>query len=165
MSGPGFVGVPVDQCASHQGVVRKGRLCRPRKAFDEAAGGVSRPPSAFGAGRPSRVGEVARHHRSACLRDRGEPRVAPPAAGASSATTSSCGARRLSSGGPAKSHPWHCDIESCAPEGGFVSVWIGLLNTQKESSPAADTGIPHSMACRFKRRRGARACCGTDRTR
>lgn len=31
-------------------------------------------------------------------------------------------------------HPWHCDIESSAPDGGFVSVWIGLLNTQKGSA-------------------------------
>jgi mannose-6-phosphate isomerase-like protein (cupin superfamily) len=38
-------------------------------------------------------------------------------------------------------HPWHCDIESCAPQGGFVSMWIGLLNTQKDSSP---TFIPGS---------------------
>ena len=28
---------------------------------------------------------------------------------------------------PGETHPWHCDIESCAPEGGLVSVWIGLL--------------------------------------
>jgi len=35
---------------------------------------------------------------------------------------------------PGEMHPWHCDIESCAPDGGFVSVWIGLLNTQKGSS-------------------------------
>lgn len=35
---------------------------------------------------------------------------------------------------PGEIHPWHCDIEACAPEGGFVSVWIGLLNTQKGSS-------------------------------
>ena len=34
---------------------------------------------------------------------------------------------------PGEIHPWHCDAESCAPEGGFVSVWIGLLNTRKES--------------------------------
>jgi mannose-6-phosphate isomerase-like protein (cupin superfamily) len=35
---------------------------------------------------------------------------------------------------PGEMHPWHCDIESSAPDGGFVSVWIGLLNTQKRSS-------------------------------
>jgi mannose-6-phosphate isomerase-like protein (cupin superfamily) len=35
---------------------------------------------------------------------------------------------------PGEIHPWHCDIESCGPSGGFVSVWIGLLNTSKESS-------------------------------
>jgi oxalate decarboxylase/phosphoglucose isomerase-like protein (cupin superfamily) len=42
---------------------------------------------------------------------------------------------------PGQIHYWHCDIEACAPEGGFVSVWIGLLNTQQESSP---TFIPGS---------------------
>jgi mannose-6-phosphate isomerase-like protein (cupin superfamily) len=35
---------------------------------------------------------------------------------------------------PGEVHPWHCDMESSAPDGGFVSVWVGLLNTQKESS-------------------------------
>ncbi len=30
-------------------------------------------------------------------------------------------------------HPWHCDIESCSPDGGFASVWIGLDNTSKDS--------------------------------
>jgi len=35
---------------------------------------------------------------------------------------------------PGEIHPWHCDIESCAPEGGFVSVWIGLRNTSRESA-------------------------------
>lgn len=31
-------------------------------------------------------------------------------------------------------HPWHCDIESCSPEGGFASIWIGLNNTSQASS-------------------------------
>ena len=31
-------------------------------------------------------------------------------------------------------HPWHCDIESCAPGGGFASIWIGLNNTSQASS-------------------------------
>jgi hypothetical protein len=31
-------------------------------------------------------------------------------------------------------HPWHCDIESCAPSGGFASIWIGLNNTSQDSS-------------------------------
>lgn len=35
---------------------------------------------------------------------------------------------------PGEIHPWHCDAESSAPEGGFVSAWVGLLNTGKESS-------------------------------
>jgi mannose-6-phosphate isomerase-like protein (cupin superfamily) len=35
---------------------------------------------------------------------------------------------------PKQIHPWHCDIESSAPEGGFVSVWIGIENTSRESA-------------------------------
>jgi ectoine hydroxylase-related dioxygenase (phytanoyl-CoA dioxygenase family) len=35
---------------------------------------------------------------------------------------------------PGQAHPWHSDIESCGPEGGFVSVWIGLANTSRHSS-------------------------------
>ena len=35
---------------------------------------------------------------------------------------------------PGAVHPWHCDIESCAPGGGFVSVWIGLENTNRKSA-------------------------------
>jgi quercetin dioxygenase-like cupin family protein len=35
---------------------------------------------------------------------------------------------------PGQVHPWHTDIESSAPEGGFVSVWIGLKNTSRESA-------------------------------
>ncbi|MBL8893224.1 MAG: cupin domain-containing protein [Rhizobiales bacterium] len=35
---------------------------------------------------------------------------------------------------PGQVHPWHCDIESCAPEGGFASVWIGIENTSKDSA-------------------------------
>ncbi len=31
-------------------------------------------------------------------------------------------------------HPWHTDIESSAPEGGFVSVWIGVEHTSHETS-------------------------------
>jgi len=34
----------------------------------------------------------------------------------------------------AQRHPWHVDIESAAPEGGFASVWIGLENTSRESA-------------------------------
>ena len=32
------------------------------------------------------------------------------------------------------SHPWHSDIESSRPEGGFVSAWIGLQNVSEDSS-------------------------------
>ncbi len=35
---------------------------------------------------------------------------------------------------PNEIHPWHCDIESSALEGGFVSVWIGIENTSCESA-------------------------------
>lgn len=30
-------------------------------------------------------------------------------------------------------HPFHTDVESMAPEGGFVTVWIGLENTDRSS--------------------------------
>ena len=36
---------------------------------------------------------------------------------------------------PGQAHPWHTDIESSCPNGGFVSVWIGLENT------CAQTGL------------------------
>jgi len=35
---------------------------------------------------------------------------------------------------PRQVHPWHSDIESCAPDGGFVSVWVGLENTTRGSA-------------------------------
>jgi mannose-6-phosphate isomerase-like protein (cupin superfamily) len=35
---------------------------------------------------------------------------------------------------PGHVHPWHCDIESSDPAGGFVSVWIGIENTSRESA-------------------------------
>jgi len=35
---------------------------------------------------------------------------------------------------PGQAHPWHSDIESCAPDGGFVSVWVGLEHTSRDSS-------------------------------
>ncbi|WP_191909123.1 cupin domain-containing protein [Hypericibacter adhaerens] len=34
---------------------------------------------------------------------------------------------------PGESHHWHCDMESCEPDGGFASVWIGLVNLQKDN--------------------------------
>ena len=36
---------------------------------------------------------------------------------------------------PGVSHPWHTDIESGAPEGGFVTAWIGVEHTTRESAP------------------------------
>ncbi len=35
---------------------------------------------------------------------------------------------------PGEVHPWHSDIESCSPDGGFVSVWVGIENTSRDSS-------------------------------
>ena len=35
---------------------------------------------------------------------------------------------------PGQAHPWHTDIESSSPAGGFVSVWIGIENTSRESA-------------------------------
>ena len=35
---------------------------------------------------------------------------------------------------PNEIHPWHCDIESSALGSGFVSVWIGIENTSRESA-------------------------------
>src|SRR5579862_6105125 len=34
---------------------------------------------------------------------------------------------------PAEAHPWHTDRESAGPAGRFVSVWIGIENTSRES--------------------------------
>jgi len=36
--------------------------------------------------------------------------------------------------GPGDIHPWHSDIESSAPDGRFVSVWVGIENTSRESA-------------------------------
>lgn len=35
---------------------------------------------------------------------------------------------------PGKVHYWHSDVESSAPEGGFISVWIGLKNVSAHST-------------------------------
>ena len=35
---------------------------------------------------------------------------------------------------PGDVHPWHSDIESSAQTGGFVSVWIGVERTSRDSS-------------------------------
>ncbi|WP_269525199.1 cupin domain-containing protein [Coraliomargarita parva] len=35
---------------------------------------------------------------------------------------------------PGQVHPWHTDIESSRPEGGFVTVWIGLEGTNQASA-------------------------------
>jgi mannose-6-phosphate isomerase-like protein (cupin superfamily) len=36
--------------------------------------------------------------------------------------------------GPGDIHPWHSDIESSAPDGRFVTTWIGVENTSRESA-------------------------------
>lgn len=36
--------------------------------------------------------------------------------------------------GPGDAHPWHSDIESSSRDGRFVTVWIGLEHTSRESS-------------------------------
>jgi mannose-6-phosphate isomerase-like protein (cupin superfamily) len=35
---------------------------------------------------------------------------------------------------PGASHPWHSDIESSTPAGGFATVWIGVDQTSRESA-------------------------------
>ncbi len=35
---------------------------------------------------------------------------------------------------PGRIHAWHTDMESAAPEGGFVSLWVGIRNTSRESA-------------------------------
>src|SRR5262245_62869447 len=35
---------------------------------------------------------------------------------------------------PGAVHPWHTDIESAAPSGGFATVWVGLENTTVDSA-------------------------------
>jgi len=34
---------------------------------------------------------------------------------------------------PGAMHPWHCDMESAAPAGGFITAWIGLEHTSRDS--------------------------------
>ena len=36
--------------------------------------------------------------------------------------------------GPGVRHSWHTDIESSDPEGGFVTAWIGIEGTRRESA-------------------------------
>ena len=61
---------------------------------------------------------------------------------------------------PGDVHPWHTDIESSAPEGQTVSVWIGLENVSRESSLAVVSrshrfGEPFQKVARsHDRRRG-----------
>lgn len=35
---------------------------------------------------------------------------------------------------PGRVHPWHSDVESCDPQGGFVSVWIALAGSSGKST-------------------------------
>lgn len=34
---------------------------------------------------------------------------------------------------PGETHPWHSDLETCDPDGGFVSVWIGVSGVSRET--------------------------------
>lgn len=36
---------------------------------------------------------------------------------------------------PGQVHPWHCDMESHRPGGGFVTAWLGLENVTPQTSP------------------------------
>lgn len=44
---------------------------------------------------------------------------------------------------PGQIHYWHTDIESSRPEGGFVTVWIGLDGTNQSSSLKVIPGSHH----------------------
>ena len=35
---------------------------------------------------------------------------------------------------PGDEHPWHTDIESSAPDGRFISVWVGIQNSNRAST-------------------------------
>lgn len=35
---------------------------------------------------------------------------------------------------PGDEHPWHTDIESSAPDGRFISVWVGVQNSSRTST-------------------------------
>jgi mannose-6-phosphate isomerase-like protein (cupin superfamily) len=41
---------------------------------------------------------------------------------------------------PGEVHPWHVDIETCDPDGRYVTAWIGLENTSSGSGLALITG-------------------------
>jgi mannose-6-phosphate isomerase-like protein (cupin superfamily) len=56
---------------------------------------------------------------------------------------------------PGAVHPWHSDIESCHPEGRFVSVWIGIEHTSQESALQVITGS-HRLGMTVQQARAAR---------
>jgi mannose-6-phosphate isomerase-like protein (cupin superfamily) len=62
---------------------------------------------------------------------------------------------------PGQAHPWHSDIESCGPEGGFVSVWIGLENTSRHSSLQLISGS-HRFGRSVQEARAARGIARDD---
>ncbi|OOZ40469.1 hypothetical protein BOW52_05805 [Solemya elarraichensis gill symbiont] len=41
---------------------------------------------------------------------------------------------------PGEIHPWHSDNETCRPEGGFVSLWIGISGVDENSALAVIPG-------------------------
>lgn len=133
MSSAGFVGVPVDQSASETASFARDGFVGPVKL-------MTRQQAAF----------LARHLLSArCRRPVWEKSLATIDPLVSETALNPILLRLLRAfigedinlwgasvvvRRPGEIHPWHCDIESSAPEGGFVSVWIGLRNTKKESS-------------------------------
>lgn len=53
---------------------------------------------------------------------------------------------------PGKVHPWHTDMESADPGGGFASIWIGLENTSRDSSLCFLTRS-HAFGCSIQEMR------------
>ena len=64
---------------------------------------------------------------------------------------------------PGRVHPWHSDIESCGPEGGFVSVWIGIEKTSRESALQLIAGS-HRLGRSVQEARTARSIARDDAT-
>ena len=64
---------------------------------------------------------------------------------------------------PGQAHPWHSDIESCGAEGGFVSVWIGVENTSRDSSLQLIAGS-HRLGASVQEARVERGIARDDTT-
>ena len=57
--------------------------------------------------------------------------------------------------GPGAVHPWHSDIESCAPDGRFVTAWIGIEHTSRDSALQVIAGS-HALGVTVQEARLAR---------